>query len=85
MILLFHIVIALASIVYTTYLYVVPTRSGFRIANSLVAATLITGSILVFMQPAQLAQSCVTGLAYIAVVAFGLFSARHKLAATLHD
>jgi hypothetical protein len=81
MIVLLHVTIALTSICYTTYLFFKPTKRNFRINYGLVGATFATGIYLVWSTHSPLLQSCIAGLAYLAVVSFGIALAQHKLAA----
>jgi len=78
MFLLIHIVIALSSVGYTTYLYFSPSRRHFYTAYALVGSTLASGTYLVISTRSPLLQSCLTGLIYIGVVLFGIATAyRH--------
>ncbi len=79
MILLIHIVIAISSVVYTIYLFLSPSRAKLRYSYLLVALTFVSGGFLVFAKPASLTQTCVTGLAYLAVMAVGIAAVRAKL------
>jgi hypothetical protein len=79
MIIVLHIFIALASLVYTTYLFVMPAESRFRPAYALVGLTLVSGVYLVASKPAALAHMCVSGLIYLGVVSVGIVAARAKL------
>ena len=79
MILLIHVLIALSSIVYTTYLFIFPVLSRFRVAYMLIGSTLITGTFLVISTHSNLLQACTTGLAYLGVVSFGIAVARKRL------
>ncbi|MEI6477771.1 MAG: hypothetical protein WCO52_02190 [bacterium] len=76
---LLHVLIALASVAYTTYLFFFPTQKGLQLAQALVGLTLISGTYLVIIMPAHMVQSCLTGLAYIGFVAVGLVLAKHRL------
>lgn len=78
--LLTHIIIALSSVAYTSYLYFRPSRNGLRLSYSLVSLTLATGTYLVFLNPVSLAKTCLTGLIYVGIVLVGIVAARHKLA-----
>lgn len=81
MILISHITIALLSVAYTTYLYFAPSRNKLRVTYTLVALTVVSGTWLIIANPAHMVQSCITGLAYLAIVFFGIALARNKLAA----
>lgn len=80
MILLAHICIALASIVYTTYLYIQPSRTKLRVSSGLLVATLASGTYLVISTHSPLLSSCLSGLLYLAVVATGIALSVRKLA-----
>ncbi len=80
MIILIHILIALSSIVYTSYLFFFPSKSKLRISYALVALTLITGTYLVALNPSHFVSACRTGLLYLGVIFFGIFSVQRKLA-----
>lgn len=77
---LFHIVSALSSVLCATYSLVFPSKARLRLSYGLVAATIVSGSYLAFSQSASLSAACVTGIVYLSAVALLLFPARHKLA-----
>lgn len=79
MALILHVIIALTSMVYTTYLFVRPSRAKFYAAYALVALTLTSGTYLVVSTHARLVPSCEAGLAYLGVVLSGLVAAHHRL------
>ena len=81
MILMLHILIALSSVGYTTYLLITPSAAGLRRAYALVGLTLASGLYLVATTPGHILQTCLTGLVYVGAVTAGLAAARHKLAA----
>jgi hypothetical protein len=84
MIILLHVVVALASLAYSTYLFFRPSQAGLRTSYVLVAATLISGTYLVWSTHSPMLQSCVAGVAYLGIVSFGLAGAHMKLAAAKH-
>lgn len=79
MILIIHILIALSSIAYASYMFFAPSRSKFVVSYSLVGMTLVSGSFLVLLQPAHMAQACVSGLAYTAFVLVAIVAAKRRL------
>ena len=81
MILIFHIIVALASLIYAGVIFFNPSQSRLNATYGLVAATFTSGFYLVFSKPVSITQTCVTGLVYLAFVSFAIVSARHKLAA----
>lgn len=80
MLLLLHIAIALSSLGFTTHLYFSPTKAKFRLAYGLVGGTLASGTALVITTHSPLLSSCLTGLAYLVAVSFGLALAHRKFA-----
>ncbi len=85
MLVFLHVIIALGSVVFTTYLFFYPTRYKFFAAYGLVAATLASGTYLVVSTHARLLQACTSGLIYLAVVSTGIALARHKFVADKID
>lgn len=81
MILLAHIAVALASLVWTTFLWMRPTKAKFIGSYVLLGATLASGTYLVISVKAHILQACATGLVYVGVVSFGIARAHNKLAA----
>lgn len=76
-----HVVIALASVFYSTFLYVSPSKKRLNITYGLVALTLITGTHLVIVSHAAMLSACTTGLIYIGVMLVAIYASRRKLAA----
>lgn len=81
MAILLHVLIAIASLVYTAYVFMFPSQAKLKAAYALVALTIITGTYLIFAMPAQMLQTCETGLAYLAVMGVAIAVTRTKLAA----
>lgn len=79
MITLLHITIALASVAYMTALMFRPTLN-IATAYGSITATLLSGILLVVVQPATLAHVCVSGVVYLAVSAGVLAFTRHQKA-----
>jgi len=79
MILIFHIVIALSSLVYTTYVLFSPSVRKLQVSYALVGLTLATGTSLVIAHPSHLLQGCTTGLLYVGIVTVGIVSAHRKM------
>jgi hypothetical protein len=80
MIILFHVVVALSSIVMTSLAGLFPSVTKLRIGAVLIGVTLISGTYLVFSLHSSLMQSCVTGLAYLAVTLAGMVVGNYRLA-----
>jgi len=79
MILLLHILIAISSLAYTTYLFFFPSKNGLSVAQYLVVATLVSGTYLVLLNPVTLAHVCLTGLGYLALVGAGMVLVHRRL------
>jgi hypothetical protein len=80
MILLFHVVIALSSLAYTTYTFFLPSKSKLYASYALVALTLASGTYLVLSTHTRLLPACTTGLIYLGAVSSGLVLTNRKLA-----
>lgn len=80
MMLLVHIFIALASIVYATYTFFRPTVAAIQVSYAFIAATIGTGTLLIIFSHANVLHTCLAGLAYTAGVSHLLMAARRKLA-----
>lgn len=62
-----HVIVALASIVLASYSLFKPSRRLLLIDWALIAATIISGGVLIALEPSQMLHACVAGLAYVAV------------------
>ncbi len=80
MILPLHITIALLSVIYTAFIYFSPSQAKLRGSYVLVFLTIASGTWLIVANPAHMVQSCITGLAYLGGMFFGIAMARQKLA-----
>ena len=83
MLLVFHISIAIVSMAYTVYVFAKPSKNKLLVTYGLVGVTLLTGFALALSNPGHVVQTCEVGLAYLAFVLLGIFSARHKLAGSI--
>jgi hypothetical protein len=79
-VLLLHVIIALASVMHSTYAFFRPSITKLHIAYGLVGGTLLSGTLLVVASHAALAQSCLTGLLYLATISVVLVATHYKLA-----
>jgi hypothetical protein len=75
-----HIAIALSSVIYTAFVYVMPSKRKLHVSYTLVGLTVATGTALVVMRPAHLAESCLSGLLYLGVAFSGIIMVRRRLA-----
>jgi hypothetical protein len=75
-----HIAIALASIIFTSIAYFNSSRASLRTAYGFIAGTLLSGTYLVATAPSHLVSACLTGLVYLGIVSIGIVAAHRKLA-----
>lgn len=80
MIIFAHVLLALASLAYTTYLFALPRKASFRTHYSLVVLTVVSGIYLVLSTRTRMVEACMTGLVYLAVASTGTVLARVRLA-----
>lgn len=80
MVLTFHILVALVSLLSAGFMYFYPTKTRLKVTLFLATATLASGSYLIVSTPSHLLQSCVMGLIYLGVLVYAVVSARQKIA-----
>jgi multisubunit Na+/H+ antiporter MnhE subunit len=79
MVVLIHVIIALASIAAASYLFFKPSARLMQVSYGLIAGTLVSGTYLVVMSPSHFLQACAAGLAYTAIVTAATIATRVKL------
>ncbi len=80
MILVIHILVALAGLACSTAAFIAPSKTKINITYGLVALTLASGTVLVISSHASILHSCEIGLLYVGMVTSGALAARRKLA-----
>lgn len=80
MILIAHVIIALSSVAFSTYLFFRPSRIKLHVSYGLIAGTLTSGTYLVASTGTHILEACSMGLLYIGVVAVLTASARRDMA-----
>jgi hypothetical protein len=80
MIILVHVLIALSSMAYTTYLFISPAKVKFYISYALIGLTLVSGTYLVLSTHSKLLPACEAGLFYLVIVTSGVLAAHRKFA-----
>lgn len=80
MMLSLHILSAVISIVFTTYLLFEPTKRLMAFHYALVAFTLASGTYLLFHAEGHLMETCIMGVAYLVFASWGTVSLRSRLA-----
>jgi hypothetical protein len=81
MIVLIHVLIAISSLVYTTYAFLSPSEAKLKISYGFVGATIGSGTLLVVSMPGHLLSACVTGLTYLGIMLAGIVGVHHRLSA----
>jgi len=80
MILITHIIIALASLVIASVSFFKPSQAKIKGSYIMLALTMISGSILMYLNPGHIVESCIVGLAYVVISLVLVASANRKLA-----
>jgi hypothetical protein len=80
MLVILHIITALISVAYSTYIFIAPSKTGLRINYALIGLTTLSGTYLIVSKPAHMLETCSVGLLYVGFVTVGVVVARRKLA-----
>jgi F0F1-type ATP synthase epsilon subunit len=78
MLVLIHVFIAFSSIAIATLSVVVPSQRILRANYVLIAATLLSGTFLVWQTHAPLVSACLSGIVYLTVAVSLTAFARHR-------
>lgn len=81
MVVLIHVVIAMTSILSSSYLLVKPSKKLFRLNYILIGLTFASGTYLVLSTHSALLPACIAGLTYLCVVAAAIVIAHRRLLA----
>jgi len=68
MIVLIHVIIALASIGLASFTYFKPSIQRLFVSYGLIVATVGSGTFLLLTSPSDILKSCLSGLFYVTVV-----------------
>jgi hypothetical protein len=79
MVLFLHISVALVSLVYSTFTAFMPSTIKINVSQTLIIATLISGTYIVLSTHASMVHACITGLIYLSVASFEVGLASLKL------
>ena len=85
MILVLHIVIAVVSVLFAAYGFLMPSKIKLRVTYVLIGATLASGTYLVVMAPAHMVQACTAGLFYTAIMIVATIAVRRRIIAMVAD
>lgn len=79
MILLIHIIIALASVAWASVTFFKPTHKKFITSYALILATIGSGTALIIVDSSAMLHACVSGLIYVTVISIVTVAAQTKL------
>lgn len=79
MFLLIHIVIALASVIFSTYSIFSPSDKKVTINYVFLGGTWISGMLLVLQSQVSFGHLCLSGILYTSVVALNIYLAKRRL------
>lgn len=80
MILLIHIIVALASLVVSLLAFFNPSQAKLKSSYILIASTVASGSLLLILSPGHILECCIVGLAYSVFTIAITISTNRKLA-----
>jgi len=80
MLILTHVVIALLGLIQATYGLISPSRRKMRATYALTAATVASGTYLVWHLRTPILQSCMSGLFYLSFIIAATLAAQYRLA-----
>lgn len=75
-----HIAFALVSLFYSTFVAIAPSRKKLKFVYLLMFGTFISGILLSLEQEVNIAQICISGLAYTGFMVITILLAKRKLA-----
>lgn len=82
MILVFHVLAAVTSLLAAGALYLAPSKNKLHLTYLLTGCMLTSGTYLVIQSSSHLLQACIMGLGMLSVIAFAVMRAHSKLAHT---
>ena len=80
MVILTHVIIALVSVIQTTFLLFAPSKTKLYSTYVLFAATLASGTYLILTMPAHILTTCIEGIVYMGFVVWSIVFVSQKLA-----
>lgn len=83
--LLFHIVVALSSIVSTSILYARPSPKMLRASYGSLLLTTVTGVVLILGMGGSVLGMCLFGLGFVGLVLSGILLGERKLARVFRE
>ena len=79
MILVLHVLTALASLLFSAYVFFRPSDAKVKASCGLIGAVMATGTLLIFTTQASILRACVMGLAFVFVTTALTVLANKKL------
>ena len=79
MIVLIHVIIALASILIASIVFFKPSIQRLAVSYGFIIATVGSGTYLLVTVPSHILQSCLSGLAYLTVITLITIAAHVRL------
>lgn len=79
MVILLHVLVALISVIQTTFLLFAPSKTKLYITYALFGSTLVSGTYLLITMPAHMVQTCIEGIVYMGFVIWSIVAASKKL------
>lgn len=80
MVIVLHVISALITLVTATWLYVKPSVAKFRGVYISLAATVLSGTALIFLNNVSLIRTCLVGLFYLGAVTYVIAVSKQKFA-----
>lgn len=79
MIILIHVIIAIASIVIASFTFFRPAIKRLIVSYGFILGTVATGTYLLVAYPSHILESCLMGLSYLTVVTIATIAAHVRL------
>lgn len=80
MVIFIHVIIALTSVIQSTFLLFVPSQKKLTVTYILFGGTIASGTYVLFTIPSHMLQTCIDGLLYMGFVVGAVVVAKIRLA-----
>lgn len=85
MLILTHVIIAFLGLAQATYGLVFPSQNKVKVTYLLTAATIGSGTYLVWHLHSPILQSCLSGLTYLSIIIAATLATQYRLAHQVAD
>lgn len=85
MVILIHVIIALASIGIASFVFLKPSVKRLMVSYLFILATVGSGTYLLISSPSNILKSCLVGLLYLTVVSIVTIASHVKLRKFAHE